>query len=738
MRLHTSPLSYSDFDQVCKVVMEPFDTWTFLYNPLDQSRNQIRLVHIHSAPDHETEISCSFKCVSLDDPRPYIALSYCWGSPQKSRFILLDKQKFAVTENLYEALLEFRRYNIMWPVGIWIDQICINQNDVEERNREVLRMLDIYRGAVRVVVWLGSASDRTAEAIKYLKRLDVLEKTHNIDSKSSSGDILVGWIVWLMYYFGLLFGIPVRTIAFMIATRDILSFTWIATRTGLTGKLFKALSAGTTFWVPLWGLWARLINTYMYYAFLRVWWLIYVDYHAAWEHNMKGLTDANVHALKDFFSRDWFRRVWVVQEISVSRDAIVLCGQYTVEWEVIVRAVKYMEREVQLSRSRHPYLDTEYYFALAITTTSTKFRSRKDTDPEVNTLYLLSRFCYNKATIAHDKAYALLGLCAEVQNPRRDVMLKPRYDKPVEYAFADVVRYSIESTQRLDILRACTGHRSSPHMPTWVPDWRIAERKDNGENMQWETRYTLPDLPDPPMPVAEFSADLKSLHVRGVIIGHLANAGEEDIMMNTTTRIMKNIPADIPTSIPSFNLAYAGAFLLLLGRSGVLYWIAKFIARRVASRFPGTIFEDIEEVVDIYATELKEASNPKGERFWKTMSEFWKTDIPLAHDVPHFDSSLDEVESWERNCEWKAIPELGLHPLLPVMCKIKIAADSPQPGDTICMMLGSNTPFILRENCGFHELIGCGTLPVLNRYMWNSVMKAYQSGTIRLQEFVIR
>ena len=234
--------------------------------------------------------------------------------------------------------------------------------------------------------------------------------------------------------------------------------------------------------------------------------------------------------------------MWVVQEISVARDATVLCGPYVVEWEVVVRATTYMEREVFRSRIRHPYLDTDYSFASIITSTYTKLRSHKDPDFEVGMLYLLSRFCYYKATVAHDKAYALLGLCAEVQKQTgRDVVLEPRYDKPVEYAFADIVGYSIESTQRLDILRACTGHRKSPQMPTWVPDWRIAERKDNGGGTQWETQFTLPDPTDPPMPIAEFSADLKSLHVRGVIIGYLINAGEDDVIINSKTMVMRNL-----------------------------------------------------------------------------------------------------------------------------------------------------------------------------------------------------
>ena len=169
--------------------MESSETWSFFYDSLDRGRNEIRLVHIHPAPDREAEISCSLSHVSLDVQPAYMALSYCWGSPQKSRSIHIDEQEFPVTENLYEALREVR--SPTQPVAIWIDQISINQEDVAERNQEVLRMLDIYRGAAHVIVWLGPASDHTADAIEYLKKLSFYEKIDSTNTKRSGADIVL-------------------------------------------------------------------------------------------------------------------------------------------------------------------------------------------------------------------------------------------------------------------------------------------------------------------------------------------------------------------------------------------------------------------------------------------------------------------------------------------------------------------------------------------------------------------
>jgi hypothetical protein len=708
--------------------MSSTETWSFFYNPLDRSRNEIRLVHIHAALDYEAKISCSLSHVSLDDQPIYYALSYSWGSTQKTRSILLDEQEFAVTENLYEALREVRSWSR--SIGVWIDQISLNQEDVVERNQEVLRMLEIYRGAMHVIVWIGTASDRTADAIDCLRKLSFFQK---VEDAKESADIVLRWLIWASYYAGLLLT-PIGTVTSFIQGRDITCI-WIAVRIGLIGKLFRFVSGGRSLRMPLWGLVARPINLFMYLVFLVRWWRIYKTYRGNFERNLRP-TDAAVDALKDVFTRDWFRRIWIVQEISVAREATVLCGSYALEWKVVVQAVTRMENEVWRSRTRHPYLDTDYEFASMVTTTYTRIRSDKDYE-RVGLLYLLSRFCYYKATIAHDKAYGLLGLCAEVQNQTgKDIALEPRYDKPVEYAFADVVRYSIENSQRLDILRACTGHRRTPQMPSWVPDWTIVERKDNGGGIQWEERYTLPEPKDPLLPIAEFSADLKSLRVHGVIIGQVTNVGEESVMRNVKTGVLKNLPNE---ALPiGFNVAYLVPLITLFARIGVIHWFCKLAARRFAARHPGTVLEDCEEVVDILATEVKHMSNLTGSSVWETMYEFWKTDIPLTHDVPRSAASMSEKESWNRSCTWEAVPELGLLPLLPMISTIETSADMPQPGDAICMMLGSSIPYILRDKGDFYELIGSGKLFLINRFLWKAVVKGYRAGNVELQEFVIR
>jgi hypothetical protein len=87
----------------------------------------------------------------------YEALSYTWGDPNDKQEIRLQNSPFPVTKNLHAALVHLRlSYS---PRTLWIDAICINQADIEERNRQVKHMREIYTRAMRVIVWLGEEKD---------------------------------------------------------------------------------------------------------------------------------------------------------------------------------------------------------------------------------------------------------------------------------------------------------------------------------------------------------------------------------------------------------------------------------------------------------------------------------------------------------------------------------------------------------------------------------------------------
>ena len=86
-------------------------------------------------------------------PAEYQCLSYMWGEPDAGHEILVNGRTYTVRSNLHS----FLSVAASWfpDQALWIDAVCIDQDNVTERSHQVQRMGDIYRGAVRVIVWLG-------------------------------------------------------------------------------------------------------------------------------------------------------------------------------------------------------------------------------------------------------------------------------------------------------------------------------------------------------------------------------------------------------------------------------------------------------------------------------------------------------------------------------------------------------------------------------------------------------
>ncbi|KAE9381129.1 HET-domain-containing protein, partial [Stipitochalara longipes BDJ] len=98
-------------------------------------------------------IKCTIKHGKLSEKVSYEALSYMWGSELKMQTILINAVEFPVRENLWLALQHLR-----WTSEtrvLWIDALCIHQQNVHERNHQVSQMGRIYNRARRVIVWLG-------------------------------------------------------------------------------------------------------------------------------------------------------------------------------------------------------------------------------------------------------------------------------------------------------------------------------------------------------------------------------------------------------------------------------------------------------------------------------------------------------------------------------------------------------------------------------------------------------
>jgi hypothetical protein len=141
----------------------------FSYAPLP--KGFIRLLTFTSPSTSPGRLTCTIDTVSLDDPPQFYALSYAWGSPSTTEGILCNEREMQIALNLHEAIQILFSPPLSLNLPIWIDAICIDQKDDEEKSHQVYRMGDVYRRAYKVVVWLGPASEDSDLAMDSLSWL---------------------------------------------------------------------------------------------------------------------------------------------------------------------------------------------------------------------------------------------------------------------------------------------------------------------------------------------------------------------------------------------------------------------------------------------------------------------------------------------------------------------------------------------------------------------------------------
>ena len=140
------------------------------YSPIPEPRH-VRIVQVQPAGDLKEPLRCSMSFISLDDcdeevGNDYTALSYSWDAQKPSSPVAVDGGTLLVTPNCEAAMRRLR--SSTEAANLWIDSICINQSKdaIEERNKQVAIMGDIYKRAKRVVIWLGESDTKMELAMR--------------------------------------------------------------------------------------------------------------------------------------------------------------------------------------------------------------------------------------------------------------------------------------------------------------------------------------------------------------------------------------------------------------------------------------------------------------------------------------------------------------------------------------------------------------------------------------------
>ncbi|OAL56998.1 HET-domain-containing protein [Pyrenochaeta sp. DS3sAY3a] len=333
-------------DSIISLPSGQLGTKVYQYEPLEDST--IRLLKV--LPETMWKLKCEILHVSLEKAPRYRAISYAWGDGIDTKSLVLEGVTIPVAVNLHDALRAIRdRKNDIW---VWVDALCIDQQNKEERSAQVRLMGNIYSKAESVDIWIGAEYENSTLATRLLQKL--ADKSSNLQHVSS-------------------------------------------------------------------------------------------------------FQEAETIALLRLFKRDYWERLWVVQEVLLANEKHVYCGKSRLPWEVYEKASNMLWDE-----SSDPYV-----------------RRGPSSFPSRSTLVQLGdeslleimRACRKKRSEnPRDKIFGVLGLLS--QPTQHDFPVD--YDQPVKAVYIDVVDHLISTTEKLDVIREAIHfplHTNSMGLPTWCPDW---------------------------------------------------------------------------------------------------------------------------------------------------------------------------------------------------------------------------------------------------------------------------
>ncbi|KAK3363920.1 hypothetical protein B0T25DRAFT_597508 [Lasiosphaeria hispida] len=327
------------------------------YIPLPD--NSVRLLRLLPPSSDKSRIEFQLiTCSLLGSKRShsYEALSYVWGLGKSKESIWIDGNELSVGANLYTALSHLR--DCFVERILWIDAICINQRDDEEKGHQVRSMAKIYAKASRVLVWLGEAADDSNHALKAIRRA---AKEQDTDSSTPE-----------MH----------QQASFVHSDR-------------------QPIDSETS--------------------------------------------DINKQAVLALLEREWFQRIWVLQEVAAARHVLIKCGTAEIDGYAFCVGLS----ALNLSYETRPHLQG-LIPPIAVLIRGAVFRPRYEGDQisrqdrfslNIRPLCeLVDMYHTHKASFLLDKVYALLGMSND--NPY-EAGLETNYDATWRDVFRKLVHFCL-------------------------------------------------------------------------------------------------------------------------------------------------------------------------------------------------------------------------------------------------------------------------------------------------------
>ncbi|KAH8820671.1 heterokaryon incompatibility protein-domain-containing protein [Xylogone sp. PMI_703] len=188
--------------------------------------------------------------------------------------------------------------------------------------------------------------------------------------------------------------------------------------------------------------------------------------------NTPSPTDITWKEIDLLLSRDWFRRSWIVQELILASNVIVVCGKWTLDWEEFFEAVKICREAMKLEEAQPDsgqafvlnHSDPAY--ALGLMRQSRLTLSDYIFGRKYNLLELMGLFSYTKATRQRDKLFSLLGLAGDCN----ETVFDPDYDSPLQVVIQRYANEFVRRGQAMELLYRA-GISKSYRFCSWIPFW---------------------------------------------------------------------------------------------------------------------------------------------------------------------------------------------------------------------------------------------------------------------------
>jgi hypothetical protein len=171
--------------------------------------------------------------------------------------------------------------------------------------------------------------------------------------------------------------------------------------------------------------------------------------------------------IQDLLSRPWFSRLWIWQELCRARTAVVVCGDYEVNWNTLSISILCIHRQVRKAHIEHPdqWKDFEQYTWQILGLIE---EARSINSSGVANFYrLLKETEYTSCEDPRDRIYAQISM---LPKPLRDKII-PDYRKDASQVYANAFRQVSLFNGYLKLLSQCGERPSDKCLPSWVPNW---------------------------------------------------------------------------------------------------------------------------------------------------------------------------------------------------------------------------------------------------------------------------